>query len=168
MGAPGDVRVEFRSLEAKARSEREPDVWSDWEMLSSKPGAFAETLDRVKAEAGKPSLHGVYRFQVRVAVSPDAQAGVGAGLKALKLTSHFETGIMSIPQIFAGRNKIRFKVDDASDVDGPIRVTYRYETKAGGRSHEQVLTARDFRGNEALYEIDAPGLIRCKSLTISY
>ncbi|MDA1314756.1 MAG: hypothetical protein O2968_15590 [Acidobacteria bacterium] len=110
----------------------------------------------------------MYRFQVRVVVKPNAKAGVEVGLKALKLSSHFETGIMSIPRIFAGRNKIRFKVRDASNVDGPIRVTYRYETKAGERSHEKVLAARDFRDNEAVYEIDAPGLIRCKSLAISY
>jgi hypothetical protein len=126
------------------------------------------TLDRAKAAAGKPSLHGVYRFQVRVVVNPNAKAGVEAGLKALKLSSHFETGIMSIPQIFAGRNKIRFKVHDAAQVDGPIRVTYRYETKAGEQRHEKVLTARDFRDNEAAYQLDAPGLIRCKSLAISY
>ncbi len=168
MGAPGDARVELRSLQAKAFSGRDPDVWSDWRVLADKPGAFEVTLDRAKAAAGKPSLHGVYRFQVRVVVNPNAEAGVEAGLKALKLSSYFETGIMSIPQIFAGRNKIRFKVHDAAEVDGPIRVTYRYETSAGEQSHEKVLAARDFRDNEAAYEIDAPGLIRCKSLAISY
>lgn len=168
MGSPGDVRVEFRGLEAKAHNERDPDVWSGWQTLVERPGSFEVNLDRAKAAAGEPSLHGVYRFQVRVVVNPNAKAGVEVGLKALKLSSHFETGIMSIPRIFAGRNKIRFKVRDASNVDGPIRVTYRYETKAGERSHEKVLAARDFRDNEAVYEIDAPGLIRCKSLAISY
>ena len=168
MGSPGDARVEFRSLEAKAFTARDPDVWSDWQTLADRPGKFEVTLDRSNLAAGQASLHGTYRFQVRVVVSPNAKAGVEAGLKSFKLTSYFETGIMSIPQIFAGRNKIRFKLADASKVNGPIRVTYRYETKAGEQSHETTLTAQDFRDNEAAYEIDAPGLIRCKSLAVSY
>lgn len=168
MGARGDAHIEFRSLQAKAYTARDPDIWSDWLTLSDKPGTFEVTLNRANLTAGEPSLHGAYRFQVRVVVSPKAKAGVETGLKAFKLTSHFETGIMSIPQIFAGRNKIRFKLADASKVNGPIRVTYRYETQAGEQSHEQALTARDFRNNEAAYAINAPGLIRCTSLAVSY
>ena len=168
MGAPGDVRIEFRSLQAKARSTRDPDVWTDWQALSKEPGPFEVTLDRTMQGLGEPSLHGVYRFQVRVVVESNAKAGVEAGLKALKLASHFENGIMTIPQIFSGRNNIRFKVADAAKVNGSIRVTYHYVDESGEQTHEQILTARDFRNNEAVYEIDAPGLIRCKSLAISY
>ena len=49
---------------------------------------------------------------------------------------------MSIPRIVAGDNTIRFKVADASKIQGPITVSYRYQTGAGEKSHVQVLRAR--------------------------
>ncbi len=49
-----------------------------------------------------------------------------------------------------------------------MRVTYRYQTSAGERVHTQGLASRDFHGNIATYEINAPGLVRCTSLTIAY
>jgi hypothetical protein len=97
-----------------------------------------------------------------------AAGGAASGLSALQLVAYFENGIMSIPQIFEGRNTVRFKVNDSSKLNAPIEVTYRYETPAGERKHHQVLQPADFRGNEASYVIDAPGLIRCNSLAVVY
>jgi len=136
--------LEIRTLRAKAASEAEPDHWSAWEPVGT---------------GGLSQVKGVYRFQIR---------GPAAGLTALKLVLYFENGIMSIPQIFAGRNTIHFKVHDAASLKRPVRVTYRYQTSVGERAHTQDLTSKDFHGNIATYEIDAPGRVRCNSLTIAY
>jgi hypothetical protein len=161
----GNATIEIRTLRAKASNRREPDFWSEWQSLSRTPGRFEVALGRERFNGKDVSLHGVYRFQLRVKV---AGGGTASGLSALQLTAHFENGVMSIPQIFEGLNTVRFKVNDGSKLNGPIEVIYRYETAAGERSHRQVLQPSDFRGNEAAYVVDAPGLIRCNSLAVVY
>jgi hypothetical protein len=47
-------------------------------------------------------------------------------------------------------------------------VIYRYETGTGGKTHQQVLRRADFRNGEAVFVADAPGLTRCRSVSISY
>jgi hypothetical protein len=135
---------EIRTLRAKVSSEAEPDRWSLWTPVRA---------------GGLSQAKGIYRFQIRAPA---------ASLTALKLELYFENGIMSIPQIFAGRNTIHFKVHDAASIKWPISVTYRYQTADGERVHTQALASKDFHGNIATYEIDAPGLVRCNSLTIAY
>ncbi len=168
MGSADDVKIEFRSLHSKISFASEGDRWSAWQDIHLGPGAFEAVLHREQAAKGKPSLHGVYRFQVRVTVKKNPSAGIATGLKSLRFTSHFENGIMSIPRIFEGKNRIRFKVADAANVQAPIRVTYRYQTASGEKSHEKILRPADFSRDEAVYELDAPGLIRCNSLAIAY
>jgi hypothetical protein len=136
--------IEIRTLRAKASSEAEPDVWSQWMPVRS---------------GGLPQLKGVYRFQIR---------GPAASLKTLHLEAYFENGIMSIPQIFSGRNTIRFKVRDSASIDRHVTVVYRYQTAGGERQHVQNLSRQNFHDNVATYEIDARGLERCNSLTIAY
>jgi hypothetical protein len=75
---------------------------------------------------------------------------------------------MSIPPIFAGENTLRVRLRDASLLRGPVRVVYHYETAAGNKTHTQVLRPSDFRENTAVYRIDAPGLLRCRSVTVAH
>ncbi len=166
--AADDLKVEIRTLRAKAANDEEPEVWSKWDVLHRGPGAFTSGLGRERFNGRDASIHGVYRFQVRIAVGANPGRTAPAGLARLKLTAHFENGIMSIPQIFAGRNEIRFKVRDASRIRGPIRVTYRYQTAAGEKQHTRVLNAADFHSNVASYSFDAPALTRCNSLAVVY
>jgi len=167
-GPATDVKLEIRTLRPKPGSEAEPDVWSPWQRLSSGPGAPELELGRPRFNGQDVSIHGAYRFQVRLAVEPRAGRATPPGLDAFKLTLYFENGIMSIPQIFAGSNTVRFRVRDSSLLRGPVRVTYRYETAAGDRVHTKVLRPSDFHGNEALYRLDAPGLSRCRSVAVEY
>lgn len=153
-----DARIEMRTLRAKAASEGEPDVWSAWDTLAQGPGPFRIALGRARFDGKRASVHGTYRVQFRAARS----------VRSLRVELDFENGIMSIPQIFAGANTVHFKVRDASKIRGPITVHYRYAADAGVREHSQVLRPADFRGNEAAYRIDAPGLVRCISVAISY
>jgi hypothetical protein len=105
----------------------------------------------------------VYRFQLRVAV----EHGEG-GLNALRLRLTFENGIMSLPRIFAGRNRIHFRLRESDEIREPVLVTYRYRTAAGEKAHEQAIEPSDMRKGRASYVIDAPGLLRCNSLSVSY
>jgi hypothetical protein len=114
------------------------------------------------------SIHGAYRFQLRLSVEARAGRTASAGLNAFKLALSFENGIMSIPQIFAGANTVRFQVRDESALRGPVKVAYRYETSAGEKVHTQVLKPADFHGNEAAYTLNAPGLVRCRSVAVGY
>jgi hypothetical protein len=185
----GNAAIEMRALRAKANSDADPEVWSPWQTLSQGPGRFAVALGRERFNGSDVSLHGVYHFQVRVktaagaASSSTSSGGSGgaakagavskgslgaAGLSALQLEAYFENGIMSIPQIFEGRNTVQFTLNDRSRVSGPIEVTYRYQTPAGEREHRQVLRASDLQSNQAVYVLDAPGLLRCNSLTVAY
>jgi len=166
--APEDVKLEMRTLRAKAASESAPDVWSPWQTLCSGPGRATVELGRPRFNGEDTSIHGVYRFQIRVAVKPRTSRRTPAGLSGLRFELYFENGIMSIPQIFAGANLIQFKLRDAAELRGPVRITYTYQTAEGEKSHTQILRAVDFHANVARYSLNAPGLVRCKSLSIAY
>jgi len=166
--APNDVKAELRTLGAKAASESMPNVWSRWQTLASGPGRASVELGRPRFNGHDVSIHGTYRFQIRVTVSPQANRTAPAGLSALHLELYFENGIMSIPQIFAGSNTLQFKLRDASQLRGPVRVTYTYQTATGENSQTRVLHPADFHANVARYSFGAPGLVRCKSLSIAY
>ena len=166
--AGSDAKLEIRTLRPKTRTESEPDVWSDWQTLASAAGAVKTELGRPRFNGKDVSIHGVYRFQLRLSVDARAGRTASAGLNALKLALSFENGIMSIPQIFAGTNTVRFQVKDASALRGPVKVAYRYETSAGEKVHTHVLRPADFHGNEAVYTLDAPGLMRCRSVAVEY
>jgi hypothetical protein len=163
-----EVRIEIRTLGPKPRNRAQPDVWSDWDVVHSRPGKFAIALGRERFNGTDVSIHGVYRLQIRLSVGSNPVRSAPAGVSALKLDLYFENGIMSIPQIFAGSNTIDFKVEDASQIRGPLKVIYKYQTADGERSHEKVLRASDFRRNVANYQLEAPGLIRCNSLSVAY
>ena len=166
--APDDVRLQIRTLRAKAASESTPDVWSDWQALCSGPGRATVELGRPRFNGHDVSIHGAYRFQVRVFVNPQAGRTAPAGLSGLGLELYFENGIMSIPQIFAGANAMQFKLRDAAQLRGPVRVTYTYQTREGEKSTTQILQASDFHSDVARYLLNVPGLVRCKSLSIAY
>ena len=140
-----------------------------WKVLAAKPGPFQVTLDRTDAAEGESSLHGVYCFQVRLSVKAAAEAS-RVGLADLGFVAFFENGIMSIPQIFAGDNTIRFKVEDASQVRSDIHVTYSWQTVDGQESShtKRIYPSLFFKDNEAVYNVSAPDLRRCTSLVIEY
>lgn len=132
--------MQIRTLRAKTLHAAEPDVWSPWvDVTRSLP------------------VHGVYRFQLR---------GRPAATTTLEL--HFENGIMTLPQIFAGENTIHCKLRDAAKLTAPLRIRYRYQTAGGTRTHEKLLRKGDFRANTATYKLNAPGLLRCLSVEIAY
>jgi hypothetical protein len=166
--AGNNVKLEMRTLNDKLASAAEPDVWSRWQTIASGRGGTTVQLGRPRYNGTDVSIDGKYRFQLRVSVSTDAYRTAPAGLKSLRLELLFENGIMSIPQIVAGANAIDFRLKDADRLQGPVRITYNYETAAGERAQTNVLHASDFRGNTAHYSFEAPGLIRCKSLAIAY
>lgn len=142
---PQGTTAEVRILDPKPRHAGEPDRWSDWAPLPTGKAAL--------------SVHGKYRFQVRL---------TGPGRQRVKLRAHFENGIMSIPPLFAGSNTVRLRMADAAALRRNVTVTYRYKTAAGQRQHRQVLRAGDFRANESVYQVNAPGLLRCASVAITY
>ena len=166
-GPKDQVSLELRCLDPKPDSRDEPDRWSEWREIASGHGPFEATVGRESYAPGKDTVHGKYRFQLRVKAyaAPDPR---GAGLEALKFKCYFENGIMSIPRLTPGKNTITFKVSDQEALKAPITVTYRYETPGGEKTHRQTLNPRDFSGNRAAYIIDVPDLMRSNSLTIEY
>lgn len=152
------ARIEMRTLRAKTSSAAEQDQWSSWDTLHEGAGKFAIPLGRERFDGRHASVHGVYRIQIRP---------VGA-VTAMKLKLTFENGIMSMPQIFSGSNTIHFKLRDDSRLRAPVRIVYRYQTRTGQRRHEEILRPADFRGNQATYRIEAPDLVRCDSVAITY
>ncbi len=164
----GDAALEMRTLEAKPRMASQPDVWSEWQRLPVNGDGVHIELGRPRFNGRDVSIHGVYRFQVRLSVPRRAGRAAPAGLNSLALRLSFEAGIMSLPQIFSGKNTVRFQVRDAEALRGPIQVAYRYQTAHGPQTHRKTLERGDFTGNIATYEINTPGLLRCDSVTISY
>ena len=162
------VRIELRTLEAKTSDASQPDVWSSWQTLAAGAGRRVLNIGRARFNGVDAGVHGVYRFQVRIAVEPQPGRRAHAGLSALRLSLDFENGIMSLPRIFAGSNVIRFQVEDAGRLRGPVRVEYRYRTAAGEKTSSRTLQPGDFRGTEAVYVLNAPGLLRCDSVSVSY
>ncbi len=170
-GDSGDkLELAFRSQVAKPDGLADPDQWLPWKTLSAKPGHFQARLDRGDAAVGESSFHGAYRWQLRIRLAEGGDTNVLAGLNKLGIIGYFENGIMSIPQLLSGRNTVRFKVDDPAEVKGDIEVTYRWQTAAGESSHSKRIVPGEmfYKDSEAVYVIDAPGLARCNSLTISY
>ena len=170
-GDKGDkLEVSFRNQVAKPNSLDDPEEWLPWKIIATRPGHFQAWLDRGDAALGESSLHGAYRWQIRIRLSEGGDADVIAGLNSLRLVGFFENNIMSIPQLFDGRNTVRFKVDDPEMVKGQVEVTYKWQTDCGEQSHVQKIVPGEmfYRGNEAVYTIDAPGLVRCNSLTVKY
>jgi hypothetical protein len=163
------VEVAFRSQVPKRFNLDQPDEWLDWKVLADKPGKFLATLDRTDSAEGESSLHGTYRFQLRLRFDAAGEAS-RVGLGSLSLLAFFENGIMSIPQLSSGGNTIRFKVEDPAQVKSDILVTYAWQNAEGAaKSHEMLLTPGMFiKDNQAVYHIDAQGLARCNSLIISY
>jgi hypothetical protein len=166
--AGAGARIEMRVLEPKTGRASEADAWGEWQTLAGEAGRHKLELGRPRFNGKDASIHGVYRFQLRVSVDPRPGRATPAGLSALKLDLYFENGIMSIPRIFAGRNTLRFQLRDAARLRGPVEVVYRYQTSSGNRIARRTLQAGDFRGNEAEWNVDAAGLVRCNSLAISY
>ncbi|MBL0161078.1 MAG: hypothetical protein IPP47_28940 [Bryobacterales bacterium] len=159
-GAGAEIAI--RTLAPKPRNAGEPDQWSEWQTFAAGDGTKQAELGRPRFNGRDVSIHGTYRFQIR------ARVPQGAGLSALSMKLYFENGIMSIPPLFAGRNALRFRLRDASTLTAPVTVVYRYETAAGEKTHKQVLRPADFHQGEAAYVAEAPGLIRCRSVSISY
>jgi len=162
------VSLEMRTLAPKRSHAQEPDVWSEWQTVARNSGRHSIELGRPRFNGKDNSIHGAYRFQLRVTVAPDAARKTPAGLAALQMQLFFENGIMSIPQIFSGRNTLRFQVRDSARLRGPVEIAYHYTSGAGKQTAKRVLRAEDLRRNEAVWNVDAPGLLRCDSLAISY
>jgi hypothetical protein len=160
----GSARLEMRVLQAKATSAGEPDVWSKWEVLDA---SRKLELGRPRFNAKDISIHGTYRFQLRVSVPP-TKSGSPGGLNSINLTVLFENAIMSLPRIFEGRNRIHFSLRDSSLLRSAVEVTYRYRTTAGEKEHRQILKPSDFSLNTASYLLDAPGLTKCVSVSARY
>ena len=170
LGSDGDaVEVAFRSQVPKRFDLSEAEQWNPWKVLASKPGAFRVGLDRTDSAEGSSSFHGTYRYQVRLRFKAASSASQ-VGLADFGIVSFFETGIMSIPQIFEGENTIRFKVRDASEVKSDIFVKYVWEDKNGLKDSntKRLYPELFFKDNEAVYTIVAPRLWRCNSLEIAY
>ena len=128
---PG-VTLAIRTLRPAAARDDEPETWSPWQDVPAGP----VELGRPRFNGRDVSIHGVYRFQVRATVKGGNRA---LGLNAIRVALAFENGIMSIPQIFAGRNTVRFRLQDASRLRGPVKVAYRYRTAFGQKVHRQAL-----------------------------
>ncbi|MFH1069856.1 MAG: hypothetical protein V1794_09600 [Candidatus Glassbacteria bacterium] len=167
-GKNAQVEIAFRSQVPKPNSVAQPDEWLPWRTIAGRSGQFSATLTRADAAEGLSSFHGTYRWQMRLKLvggSPEKPAG----LNDLLIVAYFENGIMSIPQIFDGENIVRFKVEDPDQVHGDIYVTYIWQTAQGEMYHRQKIDRPMFyRNHEAVYSIEAPGLVKCNSVTVSY
>ncbi len=139
--------IELRVLKAKPQHAGQPDEWTAWRTLTPQSGDIQ--LDR------SSGVHGVYRLQIK-----------GTGKIELKL--HFENGIMTLPRLFEGDNRIKVKLRDASQLAAGRRliVTYRYKNSAGEQRHEQALSRPDFKNNIAAYQIRTTGITRNLSVAI--
>jgi len=166
-GAGDKVELALQSEAARPRGPSQEAEWLPWKTLADKPGKFLVTLDRADAAEGASTFHGAYRYRLRLKLSA-AGAASQVGLSGLRIVTFFETGMMSIPQLFDGDNRVRFKVADAGQIKGDIQVTYLWNGKEGQKSERKLLTPEMFfRDNQALYHIETPGLVRCDGLIIS-
>lgn len=161
-----DAELTIRTLQAKPANAGQPDVWSAWQPLCTAAGDCVAELGRARHNERDVSIHGVYRFQIRVRVPGRAGRQAPAGLTGLALKLYFENGIMSIPPLLAGRNTLRLSA--ASVPAAPIEVTYVCESGGGEQRHRRVLAPEAFVQGEAAYDVDAPGLTRCRSVAIGY
>ena len=164
----GGAEVSIRTLAPKRLNASEPDQWSAWQPLFAGEGSRTAELGRPRFNGRDVSIHGAYRFQVRVKVEQDAVRKTAAGLSALSLKLYFENSITSIPPLFEGKNTLRLRVADAAALSGPVTVTYRYATAGGERTSQRALGRAEFNNGEASYVMEAAGLTRCNSVSISY
>jgi hypothetical protein len=153
-------QISMRTLAPKPNRAAEPDRWSQWQTLASGAGERIIELGRPRFNGQDSSIHGLYRFQLRIRSR--------ARPSAFSLRLLFENGIMSIPPLFAGRNQLRFRVADSSALAAPVVILYRYETAAGERTVRRTLRREDFINGEAVFSVMAPGLARCRSVSIAY
>lgn len=160
--------ISIRTLAPKPVNASAPDQWSPWEPLLTGEGARQAELGKPRFNGRDASIHGVYHFQLRVKVQSAGARKSPAGLTALSVKLYFENGIMSIPPLFAGRNSLRFRLADPSALTAPVNVVYRYETGAGTRTLTHQLRRADFINGEAVFQVEAPGLLRCRSVAVSY
>ncbi len=166
--AGSGTKLEIRVENPRNAQDNERVVWSEWQTLDTGLGSFRTELGRPRFNGKDVSIFGRYRFQIRLTVPAAPGRTEPAGLSAVKLSLTFENGIMSIPRLFAGRNNLRFEVEDAAQLEGPVTVSYRYTTATGERTDVHELKPTDFHGNAAHYTVDAPGLIRCRSMSVTY
>jgi hypothetical protein len=160
-------RIELRTMEPTT-GLGQPDVWSHWQTVSSTSGPFQVLLGKERFNGKDVSIHGTYRFQLRFSIAPNTARKTDVGLKILRLETAFENGIMSIPRLVAGKNTIRFKIVDATKIEGPVEVVYRYQNRVGETQHRQIIQPSDFAGNVATYSFDVPDLVRCNSVSVRY
>jgi hypothetical protein len=162
------VSVEFRALYPKPNNRDDAEEWTDWIEIAKGAGSFEKTLGRDEYKPECPAtVHGKYRFQIRVRAYA-AENPASVGLSDMSLKCHFENGIMSIPRLARGTNEITFKVADQAALNSPVKVTYRYNTSDGEKTHCQTLEQTDFINNQATYLIEAKDLLRSNSLMIEY
>ena len=160
--------IDIRVLAPKPRNAAEPDAWTAWQTLTAASGKQAVELGRPRFNGRDASISGSYRFQIRVRVTPDAARRKAAGLSALSLKLYFENGIMSIPPLFSGNNTVRMRVGAAQGLSAPLTVVYTYVAAEGEKTHRKTLAPGEFSNGEAAYTAAAPGLVKCKSVSISY
>lgn len=161
-GAGAEIAI--RTLAPKPRNAGETDQWSEWQSILAGDGTKQAELGRPRFNGRDVSIHGTYRFQIRTRVPQ------GSGLSALSMKLYFENGIMLIPPLFAGRNALRFRLNDASALTAPVTVVYRCETAAGEKTHKQVLRPADSPGRGRLRRGRTPGsfaAVRSRFLTRS-
>jgi hypothetical protein len=162
------TEIAMRTLSPKRLNAAEPDQWSEWQTLVTAGNRRTVELGLPRFNGQDVSVHGAYRFQLRVRVPANPDRKAAAGLSALSLKLYFENGIMSIPPLFAGKNQLRFRIADATALTAPVTVVYRYDSASGEKIHRQILRAGDFQNGEATYTAEAPGLLRCHSVALSY
>ncbi|MBA3974605.1 MAG: hypothetical protein C0504_10360 [Candidatus Solibacter sp.] len=162
----GNAEIEIRTLAPKTRAANQPDQWSGWQPLLSGPGPKAAELGRPRFNGKDPSIHGLYHFQLRLRVNPDPARKAPAGLKFIALKLYFENGIMSIPPLFDGSNTLSLRT--AAAPAAPVTISYRYQTAQGERQAAHTLPPSALSKGEASFTLQAPGLTRCQSVSISY
>ncbi|MCL4794967.1 MAG: hypothetical protein KJZ84_10395 [Bryobacteraceae bacterium] len=160
------AELAIRTLQAKPLDASQPDHWTDWQQVCTAAGPCEMELGRPRFNGRDVSIHGVYRFQIRVRVREEIGRTTPAGLSSLALKLYFENGIMSIPPLFAGRNTIRLKA--ARVPSAPVEVNYVCESAGGEQSYRRVLAPTAFAAGEAAFEVNAPGLKRCRSVSLAY
>jgi hypothetical protein len=162
----GDAELAIRTLAPKTRNASEPDQWSEWQLLFAGEGPKAVELGRPRFNGKDQSIHGLYRFQLRVRVKPNPARTSPAGLKSIALKLDFENGIMSIPPLFEGSNTLSLRAARAPDA--PVTISYTYQTASGVRTAGKTLSPSAFSNVEASFTLSAAGLTRCNSVSISY
>jgi hypothetical protein len=162
----GGARFDIRTLAARPRNAGGPEEWSAWQALPAGEGPQAAELGRPRFNGQDVSIHGRYRFQLRLRVEPEAARRSPAGLQSIALKLYFENGIMPIPPLFDGLNTLRLGV--AAPPAAPFTVTYQYETEQGVRTVSRRLPPAALSTGEAPFTLRAPGLTRCKSVSIAY